>query len=123
MKPYLSELMRNSPSSEAINDGFRHHAQKVRLRSFYETLPTDLGVNSNFIVDKNSAVLGYPNEQVDYIEANHRNICKYDTPSDRNFVKLRKSLVSTIDDITEHCQYAISIWSPCFISQIKIWTW
>ena len=103
MKPYLSELMRNSASTEAINDAFRHYAHKVQLRSFYETLPTSLGLNSSLIVDKMSAVLGYPNEQADYLEANHRNMCKYDTPSDQNFVKLRKSLVSTIDDITEQC--------------------
>lgn len=96
--------MRNSPSAEAINDGFKHYAHKVQLRCFYETLPTRLGVASSLIVDKNSAVLGYPNEQVDYLEADHRDVCKFDAPSDRNYVKLRKSLVSTIDDITEQCQ-------------------
>ena len=107
--------MRTSPSTEAINDEFRHCAHKIRLRCFYETLPTGLGVTSSLIVDKSSAVLGYPNEQVDYLEANHRDVCKYDTPSDRNYVKLRASLVSTIDEITDQCQYPsmFGLTHPC----------
>lgn len=111
IKPYLTELMRKNSSTEAINDSFRHHAHKLQIRSFYETLPTPLGIGSNLIVDKTSAVLGYSNEQADYLHANHRTICKYDTPSDTNFIKFRKSLLSTVDEITD----IVALFRDCFV--------
>src|SRR5271154_2824325 len=98
-KPYLKDLQKNSPSIKSINDDFRHVSENLRLRSYYEILPTNIGVSSVTIVDRDSAVLGYSNERADFLEANHRNVCKFDTPSDDNFRRLRNGFVSTIDEI------------------------
>lgn len=102
-KPYLKDLQENSPSTQSINDDFRHVSGNLRLRSFYETLPTNIGVNSVIIVDRNSAVLGYSNEQADPLDANHRDVCKFNNPSDTNFRRLRNSFVSTIDEVMDKC--------------------
>ncbi len=42
-KEYLSELSRNSPALEELNEQFRHVASSLEIFSFYETLETPIG--------------------------------------------------------------------------------
>ncbi|KAL2041702.1 hypothetical protein N7G274_005486 [Stereocaulon virgatum] len=98
-RPYIEDLGRNSVSLQNINEEFRHYAERLNLWSFYETLKTSFGVTSALIVDKDSATLGYKHERVQLLNANHRGVCKFDSPSDPDFVTLRNALVTTVDDI------------------------
>lgn len=43
-------------------------------------------------MEKDSAVLGYPNETSASMHADHNTICKYKNEFDPNFVKLRDTL-------------------------------
>ncbi|KAK7953262.1 hypothetical protein PG988_013956 [Apiospora saccharicola] len=58
-KDYVAELARRSPTINELNESFRHHASKLQVFSFYETLSTAIGPMSAMILEKDSAVLGY----------------------------------------------------------------
>ncbi|KAI4162434.1 MAG: hypothetical protein LQ342_004000 [Letrouitia transgressa] len=94
-KAYVDSLIPNSDAIQVINDGFRHAYQGIQLWSFFETMPTSLGL----IVEKDSAVLDLPGERVQLLNADHRNVCKFDDPSDSNYCTLRNAFISTIDSI------------------------
>ena len=96
-KAYVTDLIPNSGAIQIINDEFRHAYQGVNLWSFFETLLTSLGL----IVEKDSAIIGLPGERIQLLNADHRNVCKFDDPTDNNYRTLRNAFVSTIDSI-EH---------------------
>lgn len=103
---YLTDLRKNSPSIESINDEFRHIHDRLSLYSFYETEPTNLGIRSSLIVEKDSAILGYAGERAAYINADHRGVCKFDTPEDSNYLILRHAFAHAIEGISEGCMYS-----------------
>ena len=43
--------------------------------------------------------LGFRRERVQYLNANHRDICKFDSPEDRNYVTLKNAIISATQDI------------------------
>ncbi|KAG8529168.1 uncharacterized protein KY384_005803 [Bacidia gigantensis] len=94
-KAYVDSLMPNSDAIQAINDGFRHVYQGIQLWSFFETVPTNIGL----IVEKESAILELPGERVQLLNADHRNVCKFDNPSDCNYTTIRNAFVATIESI------------------------
>lgn len=100
-KAYIGDLEPGSGALQSINEDFRHYSNDLQLRSFYETLKTQIGMSSTLIVDKESATLGYPNEKSALLNASHRSICKFEAPSDPNYITLRNSLVSCVDDMTK----------------------
>ena len=100
-KPFVNDLERNSSALQVINDEFRHISGKFQINSFYETLKTNTGVSSILIVSKDSATLGYPNEESAMLNATHRGICKFDSPLDPNFVSLRNALATMAREITQ----------------------
>jgi hypothetical protein len=79
---YVAELERNSGAIQIINDEFRQYSGDLNLWSFYETQKLSLKVFSKLIVDKDSATLGYREEKQIPVNADHRSICKFDTPTD-----------------------------------------
>ncbi|KAJ2902781.1 NACHT and WD domain-containing protein [Zalerion maritima] len=96
-KPFVTDLVPNSTALTEINDSFRHSAADLHLWSFYETLPVKTGVSNRVVVEKYSATLGYQNEQVSALDADHRDMCKYKDPSDPNYRKVRNSLCTAVD--------------------------
>ncbi|KAK4099460.1 hypothetical protein N658DRAFT_568134 [Parathielavia hyrcaniae] len=70
------------------------------LWTFYETQKLRSGALSTLVVDPESATLGYREEKQVPMNAGHQSICKFDDPSDQNYVIIRNSLVSTIKKIT-----------------------
>ncbi|EXJ63335.1 uncharacterized protein A1O5_11656 [Cladophialophora psammophila CBS 110553] len=98
-KGYVEDLCRNSSSLQAINDDFRSvaHPGKLRLWSFYETRGM---IRSHLIVKQDSAVLGYDGEEVNMIFADHREICKFDSPQDENYLTLRNTFLTITDSLT-----------------------
>lgn len=101
-RPFVTDLHRNSLATQSINDEFPQHCRDLQLYSFYETLPTSYGLGKGLIVDKDSATLGYPNERTAYLNANHRDICKYTTPTDPNYMTVRNALAATVDGFRVH---------------------
>ncbi|KAI4654839.1 uncharacterized protein J4E78_007016 [Alternaria triticimaculans] len=51
------------------------------------------------IVDQESATLGYAEERIQLLNANHRDLAKFETKLDSNYRSLRNRLASTIDQI------------------------
>lgn len=96
-KPYVKELQRNSSLISTVNDTFRHYAQDLRLWSFYETLPTNVLISNTLVVDKFSAILGYAQERIALLNADHRGVCKFENPSDPNYKTIRNALSATVD--------------------------
>lgn len=93
-KDYLAELTRNSVTIDELNESFRHHASKLRLFSFYETMVTPVGPRNIMILDKSSSLLGYPNETAQPLNANHHDVCKFTDMEDPNYISVRGALRS-----------------------------
>ncbi|KAL9070352.1 MAG: hypothetical protein Q9161_004910 [Pseudevernia consocians] len=98
-RPFVKDLHRNSLATQSINEEFPQYCQDLRLYSFYETLPMAYGLGKSLVVEKDAAVLGYPNEQSTYLNANHREVCKYADQEDPNYQTLRNALASIIDKL------------------------
>ena len=96
-RPFVADLHRNSIATQSINDEFPQYCQDLQLYSFYETLPTSFGIGKSLVVDKDLATMGYANERTAYLNANHRDICKYSAQTDSNYQTVRNTLASTID--------------------------
>lgn len=96
-RPFVEDLHRNSLATQSINDEFPQYCQDLQLFSFYETLPTKLAMNKTLVVDKDLATLGYANERTAYLNANHRDVCKYGAPTDPNYLTVRNALASSIN--------------------------
>ena len=95
-RPFVEDLHRNSLATQSINDEFPQYCQDLQLFSFYETLPTRLPMGKTLVVDKDLATLGYANERTAYLNANHRDVCKYGAPTDPNYLTVRNALASCI---------------------------
>jgi WD40 repeat protein len=99
-KEYVAELTRKSPTIDDLNEAFRHHAPKLRIFSFYETLATRIGPVSTMVVDKPSAVMGYAGETQTPLAANHHDVCKFKGPGDPNYVSVTGALRSISASLT-----------------------
>lgn len=95
-RPFLDDLLPDSTSIQAINDEFPHHCGELELHSFYETEQMNLGIKKSLIVPKESAVLGYTNERSTYLKGNHREICKFHSEDDGNYISVRNSLAAVL---------------------------
>lgn len=95
-KQYVSELKQNSPALQDINEQFRNVAPKLQLFSLYETLPTLIGPRKVTVLERDSSVLGYPNEVSKGLDADHHNVCKYTDPEDPNYISVRNILRSLL---------------------------
>ncbi|KAH8896577.1 hypothetical protein GQ53DRAFT_889819 [Thozetella sp. PMI_491] len=88
-KAYVAGLEMQSSAIQDINESFRQQCDGLLLCSFYETLKTSLRLTKVLIVEKDSAILGYPNEMSAAMDANHHTVCKYKDRSDPNFIKVK----------------------------------
>lgn len=104
-KAFVSELERNSGFINSTNDTFRHYAENLQLWSFYETFPSQMVLTNVVIVDKSSATLGYAREHISPLNADHRDVCKFDLPSDPNYKILRNAFITTIDIILSASEF------------------
>lgn len=91
-KQYVTELQRNSPALQDISEQFRNVAPKLQLFSLYETQPTPMGPKKLMVLEKDSSILGYPNEVSKALDADHHNVCKYTGTDDPNYVSVRNIL-------------------------------
>ncbi|KAL8804696.1 MAG: hypothetical protein Q9182_002388 [Xanthomendoza sp. 2 TL-2023] len=92
-KEYIAQLEPTSHMLQDINDQFSKTCGELALVSFYETMRTVFarGVKKivrfgTLIVERASAILGYPQEHSSPLAADHHSICKYASNTDENFV-------------------------------------
>jgi hypothetical protein len=57
-KSFVSNLERGSDAINTLNDQFRHVCKGIVIHSFTESVPTNWGIGSGLVVDKQSATLG-----------------------------------------------------------------
>lgn len=107
-RPFVKDLHRNSVATQSINDEFPQYSQDLRLCSFYETLPMAYGLGKGLVVEKDMAILGYPNESSTYLNANHREVCKFADQTDPNYQTVRNALASTIDTLSNSAKHEIN---------------
>ncbi|KAH8776662.1 NACHT and WD domain protein [Diaporthe sp. PMI_573] len=100
-KQYVADLASNSLTLQKLNEQFRHIAPRLDIVSFYETQPTAIGLSNNriMVLEKDSSVLGYPGELSRALDADHHGVCKYDGPTDPNYVTVRNVLKSIVSKI------------------------
>ncbi|KAK4135705.1 hypothetical protein BT67DRAFT_258354 [Trichocladium antarcticum] len=98
-KAFVKELIPGSGTLQAINDEFRHVCNDVGLWSFFEGVPTAAGPTNVMVVEKESAVMGLPGEHTQYLQADHRRLCKFESPEDPNYNILLRCFNTTIEEI------------------------
>ncbi|KAF2145863.1 uncharacterized protein K452DRAFT_244254 [Aplosporella prunicola CBS 121167] len=91
-KNFIDDLKKSSRAVGEVNEEFRHFSPHMSLWSFYETLATNIGPKKLMIVDKDSSVLGYPEEVSRPLNADHHEVCKYSGPNDANYLSVRNAL-------------------------------
>ncbi|CAG8973757.1 hypothetical protein HYALB_00007707 [Hymenoscyphus albidus] len=113
-KQYIAELAKNSFTLQRLNEQFRHIAPKLDIISFYEPQHTSIGLR-NFrimILERDSSVLGYPREISVPLDADHHGVCKYDSPSDPNYIMVRNVLKSLVRKIIAASRSDVPVSSP-----------
>lgn len=96
-RPFIQELERNSPAIEDINEAFRHVAPKLSIISFYEELYTVILSQPLMVVARDSAILGYENEQTRGLNADHHTVCKFENDMDPSFTIVRDVLKDLVE--------------------------
>lgn len=125
-KPFLADVASKSISAQRIDDDFVRYTNGLSILSFYETLPMSIGgLSTVLVVDKASAsigrwmrclfcsiltvVVGIIGERSSLINANHRDICKFDSREDPNYIKIRDALGAEIEVILRDCKLSFSL--------------
>ncbi|KAL8339694.1 hypothetical protein RB601_006010 [Gaeumannomyces tritici] len=93
-RPFVADLIPNSPMIQAINEEFPRVSGLLKLYSFFEAKPMNYGVG--YIVDRRAAVLGYPNERRMHLNSNHRDIARFPSPDDPSYLTVRNTLAACI---------------------------
>ncbi|KAG9231275.1 NACHT and WD domain-containing protein, variant [Amylocarpus encephaloides] len=88
-KDYVADLDIHSTSLQDINEQFRTTCDGFELASFFETQKTSFGITKLLIVEKESAVLGYPQETSIPLNADHHNLCKFESRGDPNYTSVK----------------------------------
>ena len=94
-------LTQVSKASQSINDDFRSYAADLKLLSFSEAVEFTVEHVRHFSIDNVSATIDLPHEKTASIEASHRDICKFQTPSDPNYAKLKEAILFLVSDIAK----------------------
>lgn len=100
-RAYISNLSAQNELLALLNDSFRHYASDVSIYSFYESRATDLYVRSEVIVTKESAVMGYHHERHAMLDADHRHVCKFESPSNPNYISVLQAIRSMTEMIIQ----------------------
>ena len=104
-RQFIDQLVPSSSTIQAINDEFPHHSESLELRSFFETKKMNLGTRKVMVVSKESATLNYCNEVTTYMDADHREVCRFVNQHDRNYLLIRDSLAKTLEKLKVRPSY------------------
>lgn len=100
-RQFVKDLAPQSSVIEDINEQFRHVAKKLSIISFHETYATSIAGNSKMIVTKDSALLGYGNEESRGLPADHHTVCKFENDSDPSYIIVRDVLKGLVDKFSK----------------------
>ena len=109
-KAYIADLDTQSRTLQDINEQFRTVCDELSLVSFYETRKTSVGLFKAMIVEKESGILGYPQEMSSPLNADHHTICKFKNRDDggytsvKNILKLWASRLSSLGPPSKYQQ-------------------
>ncbi len=98
-RPFVGDLHPTSKFIQSINEEFPRYSDELKLFSFYETLPMVFGLKKSLVVPKESATLQYPNERVLYLDADHRGVCKFESPGAHNYRVVRNELAAAVNSV------------------------
>lgn len=96
---FITDLNRSSVTLKEINEQFRHIAPRLSIWSFYETLATLVGPRKMMVSEKDSAILGYSKEISRPLYADYHGVCKYSSLDDVNYVSVRNTLGTLVEEI------------------------
>ncbi|KAH8743168.1 Alpha/Beta hydrolase protein, partial [Hyaloscypha finlandica] len=88
----LESLSRNSGELFDKAEQFRDVCTGIQLCSFYENMPLS-GARQVVIVDRNSAFIGVNGEEFTPLDADHRSICKMESPKDQKLSLVKNSII------------------------------
>ncbi|KAH8743523.1 hypothetical protein BGZ57DRAFT_980045, partial [Hyaloscypha finlandica] len=100
-----NSLRTRSTELFSINDRFRHIStiHTLIITCFYERSNDESIIspvtNITQVVDKDSAVLGYTNEESIAVATDHRGLVRYQDVNDDNFDFVRKTILVKVEDI------------------------
>ncbi|KAL4968578.1 uncharacterized protein BDV14DRAFT_196880 [Aspergillus stella-maris] len=97
-RAFVQDLFPGSPALESINEEFPRHCSNLQLFSFFENKPMNYVIGKGLIVEKKCAVMNYVNERRAYLNANHRDVARFSSPSDSSYIAVRNALATYIDN-------------------------
>ncbi|KAJ3545667.1 hypothetical protein NM208_g2401 [Fusarium decemcellulare] len=106
-KKYIKDLQRGSSGIEDINDQFRHLATRLKIVSFFETIPSSVGPTKMIVVERESAILGYAGELSAPLHADHHRVCKYPSQQDPNYMTVRDAIRERKLSSSTQSQYSL----------------
>lgn len=72
----------------------------MKIWSFYETLPTKLGLSRSLVLDRDTSTLGYPGEHSFPLAANHSDMCRFASTDDANYLQVLGGLKKIMKQIS-----------------------
>jgi hypothetical protein len=104
-RPYISDIERVSASLVKVNDAFRHYCDTLTVYSFFETRELSIAPTASaLIVPKDSAIMGLPGERVSLMYADHRSICKFESPEDPGYITLTDAFNTINKEVCKQCK-------------------
>jgi hypothetical protein len=94
--PHLSPGSPQALAIKDINKLFHICSLDFKLHSFYETRPTKLAGEMDFIVRGQSAISRRPNERFTYLDADHHNMCVYKSRNSPDYRLVRGALADLV---------------------------
>ncbi|CZT11979.1 uncharacterized protein RCO7_07986 [Rhynchosporium graminicola] len=98
-KIYINEIDKDSTTISDINEQFRNICGGLNLVSFHETLETSIGLTKAMVVERDSAILGYPGEISAPLRADHHGLTKFKDRADVDYRDVRNVLRSFLRKI------------------------
>ncbi|POS75159.1 hypothetical protein DHEL01_v206445 [Diaporthe helianthi] len=95
-RPFVDDLLPESPTLRSINEDFPRVSGDLRLMSFYETRPMSLGGYKTLIFDKESAAMNLANERRTLLDADHRHVAMFSSPNEPAYVTVRNALATLV---------------------------
>ncbi|XMA09563.1 hypothetical protein WAI453_002354 [Rhynchosporium graminicola] len=100
-KIYINEIDKDSTTISDINEQFRNICGGLNLVSFHETLETSIGLTKAMVVERDSAILGYPGEISAPLRADHHGLTKFKDRADVDYRDVRNVLRSFLRKIRQ----------------------
>jgi hypothetical protein len=96
--PFNQDFKSGAHMIASINRRFARLCMDLPVVSLCETQPVNVSGKNIFFVEERNAHLGPPNEYLGRLDADHHNMCKYESPDSRNYQLVRISLAHLLTE-------------------------